>query len=123
MNAVAEAFENEPAIPPRRRGRKVAIGRRVLEAMRKLRPAAPPQDDRRAKLKMAALSWMAIYPLVTVLLVATAPVFDGAPIYVRTLVASLIMVPAMIWLIQPRLARLAGVAPKPIPKAPADYCL
>ena len=119
MNAVMDAFEDASRPPKRLRGRLAKVAGRLRLRGR----VAPPRTDNRGKLKMAALSWMVLYPMVTLLLLATAPVFDGAPLYLRTLAASLVMVPAMIWIVQPRLARIAGLAPKPIPKAPADFCL
>lgn len=129
MNAVTKDFHDEPSTgdaPPVPRRRIVEAMAQVAEAARRRR-TAPSRPTRTrpalAKFKLAALSWLVMYPLVTVLLIATAPLLVGQPIYVRTLAVSLVMVPAMVWIFQPRLTRLAGIAPRPIPKAPPEYCL
>tara|TARA_R110000868_G_scaffold7354_11_gene40066 strand:+ start:2738 stop:3130 length:393 start_codon:yes stop_codon:yes gene_type:complete len=130
MNAVTKVFPDTPATgdaPQVPRRRIVDAMGKVAEAARRRRRTAPSRPARArpslAKFKLAALSWLVLYPLVTVLLIATAPLLVGQPIYLRTLAVSLVMVPAMVWIFQPRLARLAGVTPGPVPKAPADYCL
>ena len=121
MNAVFDAIsqvtlaETVPGSEPEKPRTKTRASVRVPLHAVKTAPSA--------RLKMAGLSWMVMYPLVTLLIAATAPILQDEPIYIRTLVASIVMVPAMTWIIQPRLARLAGLLPKPIPKAPANYCL
>lgn len=121
MNAVFDAIsqvtlaETVPGSEPEQpRSRVRAAAQAPLHAL-KTGPSA--------RVKMAGLSWMVMYPLVTLLIAATAPILQDEPIYIRTLVASIVMVPAMTWIIQPRLARLAGLLPKPVPKAPPNYCL
>lgn len=107
--------------------------RRIVEAMagpgaQRWRPAPPvPAAEGSAKLRMAMLTWLFLYPAVTLLLTATGPLMVGQPIYIRTLLVSLVMVPTMIWFVQPRLARIAGLAPaaEPVraePKGALEYC-
>ena len=105
MNAVFDAIsqvtlaETVPGSEPEQPRAKVRTAARAPLHALKTGPSA--------RVKMAGLSWMVMYPLVTLLIAATAPILQDEPIYIRTLVASIVMVPAMTWVIQPRLARPA----------------
>lgn len=63
---------------------------------------------RPGKHKMALLTWLVVYPMITVLLAVLEPLLSEAAMPLRTLVLSLIMVPAMVYGIMPfATARLA----------------
>lgn len=47
--------------------------------------------------KMALLTWLVVYPMITVLLVVLEPVLSNVAMPLRTLVLSLIMVPALVY--------------------------
>ncbi|WP_306144703.1 hypothetical protein [Roseibium sp. MMSF_3412] len=47
--------------------------------------------------KMALLTWLVVYPMITVLLAVLEPVLSNAAMPLRTLVLSLIMVPALVY--------------------------
>ncbi|WP_422037301.1 hypothetical protein [Roseibium sp.] len=47
--------------------------------------------------KMALLTWLVVYPMITVLLAVLEPVLSNAAMPLRTLILSLIMVPAMVY--------------------------
>ncbi len=61
---------------------------------------APP------RYKMVVVTWMAVFPLATVLFMLLQPLLGGAPTVIRTLVFTLIMVTTMTYLIMPRMTRL-----------------
>ena len=131
MNPLADMSLDAPSPPPADAplpGFQTRPRRRILAALGGLRPfgqALSPSADageNRKKLRMAVLTWAVLYPFVTLLLFVTGPVLAGAPLYLRTLVVSLVMVPSMIWIIQPRLVRIAGRFAAPVREAPADYC-
>ena len=61
---------------------------------------APP------RYKMVVVTWMAVFPLATVLFMLLQPLLGGAPTVLRTLVFTLIMVTTMTYLIMPRMTRL-----------------
>lgn len=59
--------------------------------------------------RMALLTWAVVYPMITVLLVLLEPVLGGVATPVRTLLVTLIMVPAMVYVAMPfATSRLAG---------------
>ena len=51
--------------------------------------------------KMAVTTWLAVYPLITLLLLIFEPVFQGVALPVRTLFLTTIMVPLLIYWIMP----------------------
>jgi len=55
--------------------------------------------------KMAALTWLAIYPLVTTLLYLLGPHLEALPLWGRTLVLTGCMVPVMSYVVMPWLTR------------------
>lgn len=61
---------------------------------------APPSVHVRA-----VLTWIAIFPLVTIGLYALAPFTEGWPIVLRALVLTLIVVPLAVYLAVPQLLR------------------
>ncbi len=51
--------------------------------------------------KQALLTWLIVYPMITVLLAILEPVVAGLALPLRTLVLSVIMVPALVYLALP----------------------
>lgn len=56
--------------------------------------------------KMAVVTWLAIFPLITLLSYALSPVADSVPTVVRTLISTLVLVPLMTYVVMPRMTRL-----------------
>jgi len=65
-------------------------------------PGAPPPPP----YKMAILTWAAIFPLITLIVLATAPLIGPWPLVPRLAVTTLVTVPVMTWLVMPRLTWL-----------------
>ncbi|TQV83807.1 hypothetical protein [Denitrobaculum tricleocarpae] len=51
--------------------------------------------------KMALLTWVIVYPMITLLLAALDPVLNGVAMPLRTLALTLIMVPALVYVALP----------------------
>jgi antibiotic biosynthesis monooxygenase (ABM) superfamily enzyme len=64
--------------------------------------AAPPSRNR-----MAVVTWIGIWPLVSLALLLVAPALADLPFLVRTGVTAALVVLAMTYVVMPRLARLA----------------
>jgi antibiotic biosynthesis monooxygenase (ABM) superfamily enzyme len=58
--------------------------------------------------KLALLTWVGAYPLITLILVVLGPMMATWPLALRTLVLSVTMVVALTGFIMPRLMRLFG---------------
>lgn len=56
--------------------------------------------------KMAIVTWIAIFPLITAMSYALQTVEDTLPAVVRALVSSLVLVPLMTYVVMPRMTRL-----------------
>ena len=56
--------------------------------------------------KLALLTWVAAYALITTFLAVLGPTIADWPLALRTLVLSATMVAALTWVIMPRLTRL-----------------
>jgi len=67
---------------------------------RAARPAGAP------RYKLALLTWVAAYPVITVILGLIGPELADWPLGLRTLVVSLLMVATLTWLVMPMLTRL-----------------
>jgi antibiotic biosynthesis monooxygenase (ABM) superfamily enzyme len=65
-------------------------------------PGTPPPPP----YKMALLTWVTIFPLITVIVIATAPLIGGLPVVPRLAITTLITVPVMTWVVMPRVTRL-----------------
>ena len=65
-------------------------------------PATPPPPP----YKMALLTWITIFPLITGIVVAAAPLLDGLPVVVRLGITTAVAVPLMTWVVMPRVTRL-----------------
>ena len=59
-----------------------------------------------SRYKLALLTWVAAYGLITTFLALLGPTIAGWPLALRTLVLSATMVAALTWVIMPRLTRL-----------------
>ena len=55
--------------------------------------------------KMALLTWLAVYPLITVLSALLEPLVGNLSLPLRTLLLSVVMVPAMVYLALPFVTR------------------
>jgi uncharacterized protein len=65
-------------------------------------PGAPPPPP----YKMALVTWAAIFPLITLVVVATAPLVGPLPLVARLAVTTGVAVPLMTWVVMPRVTRL-----------------
>lgn len=61
----------------------------------------PPQ-----RYKMAAVSWLAAFPLATVLNYGLNPVLEGQPTVLRALALTIVLIPTMTYIIMPQMTRL-----------------
>ncbi|WP_460796224.1 hypothetical protein [Microbacterium sp. GXF0217] len=75
----------------------------------------------------AVITWLAIFPLVTIGLYALAPFTEGWPVVLRALVLTVVVVPLSVYLVVPQLLRLwiavsanVGAAKRTTPTNPAD---
>jgi antibiotic biosynthesis monooxygenase (ABM) superfamily enzyme len=64
-------------------------------------PGVPPPPP----YKMALVTWVAIFPLITGVVVATAPLLGGWPLVARLAVTTAVTVPLMTWVVMPRVTR------------------
>jgi hypothetical protein len=73
------------------------------------RQTAPP------RYKMALLSWVGAYAVITGILAVLGPMMATWPLLLRTLLLSVLMVAAMTWLVVPAVTRLfrGWLAPAP----------
>jgi antibiotic biosynthesis monooxygenase (ABM) superfamily enzyme len=76
----------------------LAIHRAASRASRAA--AAPP------RFKLALLTWVSAYALITTFLALLGPSIAGWPLALRTLVLSVTMVSTLTWVVMPRLTRL-----------------
>jgi uncharacterized protein len=83
--------------------RQVLVG---LEAWFTLpsQPGAPPPP----RSKMAIVTWVTIFPLITLVVVASAPLIGDLPLVARLAVTTLVTVSLMTWVVMPRVTRLLG---------------
>jgi len=65
-------------------------------------PAAPPPPP----YKMALLTWITIFPLITLVVVALGPLLKELALVPRLAVTTAVTVPIMTWLVMPRVTRL-----------------
>lgn len=66
-------------------------------------PSAPP-----ARYKMAILTWVTIFPLITLIVIVLAPLIGTWPVVAQLAITTLLTVPLMTWLVMPRVTRLLG---------------
>jgi antibiotic biosynthesis monooxygenase (ABM) superfamily enzyme len=67
-----------------------------------------PAVPRPPRHKQALVTWIGVYPALTLTLYLLGPVIEGWPLPLRTLVVSIVMVIALMWLILPFLMRILG---------------
>jgi antibiotic biosynthesis monooxygenase (ABM) superfamily enzyme len=67
--------------------------------------------------KMALVTWLAVFPLLTAFNYAFQPLFLGMPIWLRVMVGTALVVPLMTYVVMPRVTRLfkAWLYPAGIP--------
>jgi uncharacterized protein len=65
-------------------------------------PGAPPPSA----YKMAVLTWVTIFPLITLVVVVSAPLIGHLPLVPRLAVTTLVTVSLMTWVVMPRVTRL-----------------
>ena len=65
------------------------------------RPGTAP-----APYKMALLTWITIFPLITAIVVIIGPLVEELPLVVRLGITTAIAVPLMTWVVMPRVTRL-----------------
>jgi antibiotic biosynthesis monooxygenase (ABM) superfamily enzyme len=56
--------------------------------------------------KMALVTWVTIFPLITLVVVASAPLLGRLPLVVRLAVTTAVTVSLMTWVVMPRVTRL-----------------
>jgi antibiotic biosynthesis monooxygenase (ABM) superfamily enzyme len=56
--------------------------------------------------KMALLTWITIFPLITAVVAITGPLLEGLPLAVRLGITTAVTVPLMTWMVMPRVTRL-----------------
>lgn len=83
-----------------RLAREHLASRRAESAARSGAAGATP------RYKVALLTWVAAYALITTFLALLGPTIGGWPLAIRTLLLSATMVAALTWVIMPRLTRL-----------------
>jgi len=66
------------------------------------RPNAPPPPA----YKMALLTWITIFPLITLVVIALDPLLEKLDLVPRLAVTTAVTVPIMTWLVMPRITRL-----------------
>jgi antibiotic biosynthesis monooxygenase (ABM) superfamily enzyme len=65
-------------------------------------PGVPPPP----RYKMAIVTWVTIFPLITLVVVASAPLLGSLPLVLRLAVTTGVTVPLMTWVVMPRVTRL-----------------
>jgi uncharacterized protein len=65
-------------------------------------PGTPPPPP----YKMAVLTWATIFPLITLVVVASSPLLGSLPLVARLAVTTGVTVPLMTWVVMPRVTRL-----------------
>jgi hypothetical protein len=63
--------------------------------------AAPPPPY-----KMALVTWITIFPLITAIVAITGPLLKDLPLAVRLGITTALAVPLMTWVVMPRVTRL-----------------
>jgi antibiotic biosynthesis monooxygenase (ABM) superfamily enzyme len=56
--------------------------------------------------KMALVTWIAIFPVITAIVVLTGSLLEGLPLALRLAITTALAVPLMTWVVMPRLTRL-----------------
>jgi antibiotic biosynthesis monooxygenase (ABM) superfamily enzyme len=56
--------------------------------------------------RMALVTWIAIFPLITAIVAATGPLLEGLPWVLRLAITTALAIPLMTWVVMPRVTRL-----------------
>jgi uncharacterized protein len=56
--------------------------------------------------KMALLTWITIFPLITAIVAITGPLLEELPLVLRLAITTALAVPLMTWVVMPRVTRL-----------------
>jgi uncharacterized protein len=72
--------------------------------VRQLKPLKPPPTQP-PRHKLALLTWLGAYPVITIILAVLGPALISWPLALRTLVLSVLMVVTLTWLVMPVLTR------------------
>jgi antibiotic biosynthesis monooxygenase (ABM) superfamily enzyme len=72
--------------------------------VRQLKPLKPPPNQP-PRHKLALLTWLGAYPVITIILAVLGPALISWPLALRTLVLSVLMVVTLTWLVMPALTR------------------
>jgi uncharacterized protein len=67
-------------------------------------PGAPPPPP----YKMALLTWITIFPLITGVILALGPLLMGVALVPRLAITTAVTVPLMTWVVMPRITRALG---------------
>jgi antibiotic biosynthesis monooxygenase (ABM) superfamily enzyme len=65
-------------------------------------PGTPPPP----RYKMAVLTWITIFPLITLVVILLGPLLDGLALVPRLAITTAVTVPIMTWLVMPRVTRV-----------------
>jgi antibiotic biosynthesis monooxygenase (ABM) superfamily enzyme len=71
----------------------------LTETQAPVSPARPP------RYKQAVITWLAVYPALTVTLAVLGPMMETWPLPLRTLLVTLLLVPIVVYVILPLLNR------------------
>jgi antibiotic biosynthesis monooxygenase (ABM) superfamily enzyme len=66
---------------------------------------APPPPTRPPRYKQAVITWLGVYPILTVTLALLGPTMKGWPLPLQTLLVTLLLVPLLTFVIFPLLNR------------------
>lgn len=64
-----------------------------------------PVTGQPPRYKQAIITWLGVYPALTLTLAVLGPMIESWPLFLRTLLVSIVMVIALMWLILPFLMR------------------
>jgi antibiotic biosynthesis monooxygenase (ABM) superfamily enzyme len=92
--AIGPLVEGEPR-------RRVVTGLETWFTLPGQRTITPPPRH-----KMVVITWLAVYPLITAIFFLGQPLLMQLPLALRTLLLTVLMVPAMTYLIMPGMARV-----------------
>lgn len=71
-------------------------------------PARPAAPSAAARLRLALLVMIAVYPLITAIIYAVAPFTEGWPIWERNIIVAPLMVVAMVYFVFPTIQKRFG---------------
>jgi antibiotic biosynthesis monooxygenase (ABM) superfamily enzyme len=69
-------------------------------------PQTKPQPTRPPRYKLALLTWVGAYTVITVILAVLGPAMATWPLVLKTLLLSVLMVLSLTWVVIPSLTRL-----------------